>query len=638
MGRPGSAQLAARAVAAALTLAGLSCTEPASTAPADAGAPAHRPVDVSDGQLTEVSGAVTLERAGNATPAAVGPLFQDDALSTGADGRAVVTLTGGRVVELGPDARFILTSDAQGLVLNVARGLILSRVPADAAAGPQVTLRIQTPFGLTRVGQSEVSLDVGDDGAKVDVKVGSIELVSRNGQAVTVAAGEVQVLSRTGAAPWVMPAVPIEIASVSGKAELRKRDQAKWVAVSGARPTPLESGDAVRVREGRAVLEGGAGRLVATKGAEVIVVQSAPGRTAVTLNKGGLAASFAAGKRSVLALGEVSLVSEQGGQVELEKTARGYSLLALAGDVLVQRNGQRDERVEGGQAAEITDAVRATDVGREAFSLPARPGLKVFHPGIGRVALTWEGADGKPYRVEVAQEPSFTAPLLSGVVHQRFVNVAAPAKGNLYWRAFDGAALVDQGSAYFAPERRAGGELDRNKNEVKDGAEKTTIYFQDKTPVVTFSWASEEGAARYRVQVFKEGELRKPVLERLVKELRVMVPEGTLDEGRYVWGVTPLDAQDESLKGGKLNKLEISYDNAVPALTLKSPANGQAVGGQAKVVGIAPVGSKVFCNGRAVPLDDKARFDVTVPPLAGGRLICKMVKGAAEVYTIRRIR
>ncbi|MBX7097945.1 MAG: FecR domain-containing protein [Myxococcaceae bacterium] len=638
MWRSGSAQLAARAIAAALSLAVLSCTEAPPPPAVDAGGSARRPPGASDGQLTEVEGAVTLERAGQASAAKPGPLFQDDALSTGADGRAVVTLPGGRVVELGPEARFILTSDAQGLVLNVARGLILSRVPADAAAGPQVTLRIQTPFGLTRVGQSEVSLDVGDDGAKVDVKVGSIELVSRNGQAVTVAAGEAQVLSRTGATPWVMPAVPIVIASVSGKAEVRKRDQTKWALVSGARPTPLESGDAVRVRDGRAVLEGGSGRLVASKGAEVIVVQSAPGRTAVTLNKGGLAASFAPGKRSVLALGEVSLVSEQGGQVELEKTERGYSLSALAGDVVVQRDGQRDERVEGGQVAEITDTVRATDAGREPFALPARPGLKVFHPGLLRVALTWDGADGKAYRVEVAQDPSFTAPLLSGVVHQRFVNVAAPQKGNLYWRVFDGAAQVDQGSAYFAPEPRAGGELDRNKNEVKDGAEKTTIYFQDKTPVVTFSWAEEPGAARYRVQVFKEGELKKPVLERQVKELKVVVPEGTLDEGRYVWGVTPLDAKDASLKGGKLNKLEISYDNAVPALTLKSPVNGQAVGAQAKVVGIAPVGSKVFCNGRAVPLDDKARFDVAVPSLAGGRLICKMVKGAAEVYTVRRIR
>ena len=63
-------------------------------------------------------------------PAAEGPLTKGDALETGADGSASVRFADGRTVEVGPEARFVLDEDASGMVLKVARGIFLSRVPA----------------------------------------------------------------------------------------------------------------------------------------------------------------------------------------------------------------------------------------------------------------------------------------------------------------------------------------------------------------------------------------------------------------------------------------------------------------------------------------------------------------------------
>ena len=65
------------------------------------------------------------------------------------------------------------------------------------------------------------------------------------------------------------------------------------------------------------------------------------------------------------------------------------------------------------------------------------------------MSLVWDGEEGKAYRVEVASNPSYADPQLSGTVHQRFVSVQVPARGNLYWRVFDGDKELDKGSAYF---------------------------------------------------------------------------------------------------------------------------------------------------------------------------------------------
>ena len=84
-------------------------------------------------------------------------------------------------------------------------------------------------------------------------------------------------------------------------------------------------------------------------------------------------------------------------------------------------------------------------------------------------------------RVEVASDAAFKVPVLSGTARGGFVNVTPPARGSLHWRVRkpDGSEVA-RGSASFGPERSTKGELDRLRNRVPEGPEKTTIFFQDK--------------------------------------------------------------------------------------------------------------------------------------------------------------
>ncbi len=606
------------------------CSKGADGPPLDAGVAEPAPA----AHLETTKGEVTLDRGGKVGPAQLGYLFVGDAIETGEGGEATVRFPGGRRVEVGPDARFTIAEGEGGLVLNVARGLVLTRVPA-AKAGeklePQVSLSILTPFGLTRVGKSEVAVDVGADTTRVDVKIGQIELVSRNGEVTTAGAGEK--VEQGTKKVMVLPAVEVTIFA-GGKSELKKKDGKSWVAM-GKKPMALADGDAMRVKDGKATLQAGTTKLVFGKGTEVGFAKALGDETDLDLKKGDVAGTLTK-KGKVRLGGGLTLVSDLGGQFTVTRTGSGFDVSAVAGDLRIERPNEEAKVLQGGQSAKVGKAVEVTEASRDVLALPTRMGLKVFHPNVGRMSLVWDGDEGKAYRVEVAPGPSFTEPLVAGVLHQRFVSVAVPARGNLYWRVFDAEKEVDRGSAYFAPEPRSAGELDLRRNEVQDGADKTTIYYQDKPPALTFTFAGDPGAAKYKLSVFKEGALSVPVLEKSVKETQVVL-DGALAEGKYLWSVTPLDAKNAGLRGGKLNKLDIVYDNAVPTLLIKSPRNGDAGGGA--VLGVAPVGAKVFVNGRALELDDKSRFNTKVAALPGGRFFFRVVgKNGAEVYTVRTVR
>ena len=48
-----------------------------------------------------------------------------------------------------------------------------------------------------------------------------------------------------------------------------------------------------------------------------------------------------------------------------------------------------------------------------------------------------------------------------------------------------------------------------------DGADQTTIYFQDKPPSVTFAWQPNAEAAKYKVQVYRKENLSAAVAEKV---------------------------------------------------------------------------------------------------------------------------
>jgi hypothetical protein len=638
------------------------CDEDAATPSATPVAPAPVPdagPGAELGRLEGLSGEVRLERGGKTLPAVAGPLHGGDAVETGAGGAATVRFPDGRSVEVGPDARFAMGEDSGGIVMQVERGIILSRVPAAAArpsspGAKKVTLSILTPFGLTRVGSdapSEVSVAVEKDAGRVEVRLGAIEFVGKDGQelraaqgeAVAVAGGKAE-LVRTPRVVELAP-IPVTVRLGAGRAEVRPQGTVRWRPVK-KQGEVLSPGDGGRTRPGGTAvlaLEGSSSVLSLGSGTELVLESAGQGGSTdearVDLRQGGLGLQLAQGRTSRVVLPGLGLEGSGAG-LEVRRTATGYRVDAFTGQVTLVR-GESRQPLRAGERATLEGAsgvARVEPLAPSPLALSTGEGAEVYHQGLSEVAFTWEGEGAA--RVEVATDAGFTRPVLTGTVFRPFVNVSAPARGTLYWRVRrEDGTEVAKGSASFAPERPSK-DLDRVRNVVPEGPEKTTIFYQDKPPAVTFTYGEEAAAAKYRVAVYRVGALGTPVAERTVPDTRAALDAGALVEGSYLWSVTPLSASGAQLKGGRMNKLELVYDNSVPELVVASPRNGTRAAEKVRATGVAPVDARLSINGRPIPLDGKHRFSTWVEPVGTPpMLVFKMNRpGAPEVHTVRTLK
>jgi hypothetical protein len=312
-------------------------------------------------------------------------------------------------------------------------------------------------------------------------------------------------------------------------------------------------------------------------------------------------------------------------------------VLAGNGEVTV---GDERRRLAANERAAIKGTRMA--IGARAGSdvvLPTARGLHVYADGLPEVTLSWS-SQGEASLVEVASDPDFKEVLLAGKVTGNSVTVPAPRRADLYWRVTGkGGEKVQTGHARFEPDRRRSVlDLEHPHNLVGESGPMTTVYFQGVVPTLTFSYAPKAGAARYRLQVFKAAALDHPIVERVVADTRCPVDANVLEEGSYVWHAVPLGPQGQELAGGRMNKLELVYDNALTRLAIGSPKpNEVATGLEVQALGVAPLGSKLYINGKQAHLDDKGRFQekVSRAPAVVFRLVGK---NGSESYWIRKLR
>ncbi|MBL8924541.1 MAG: FecR domain-containing protein [Myxococcaceae bacterium] len=620
----------------------------------DADKPAARPAGAVDAgapltakpaaTLDAMTGSVTVTRKGATGPAVKGPLFDGDVVETGDASSAVLKFSDGRSLELGANGRIELGAEGDGLVLEIGQGTVVSRVVE--GGGPGVQLTLDTPYGLVRVGAGGVSLSVRGDEASVDVLAGDVTLVSREGSSLTLEAGAGGTLSKQGATRRVtLEPLTVVLSGKGGRAEVKKKGEKTFTVVNAKKPpVPLAAGDTVRVSGGAVTLspaqsdarvtlgagtEVGVGESVRNSGAEELALE---------VKKGSLQLGLPFGKKRTVRPGDgVALVAEQGGVLSVARVKNGLELSSTVGDVVVMTETGEPVTVKGGRSAVITKAgVEQKGPEREALVLPTRQGLRLLHPGAERVALTWPGAEDAAWRVQLGTDAALSKPLIDGVVHQPFFNTLAPARGALFWRVSQGDTEVAKGSVVCGPEKQSD-ELGGIMNEVPAGPEKTVIYFQDKPPALTFTWKKpDKPVSEYLLKVYRAGNLAAPIAERRTPATQAELPLGSISEGQYQWDVTWLDAAGTPIgTAGKMNQLELQYDNAVRALLIKAPRNGDPPAAKVAVSGIAPMGVKVSANGQLLTLDAKARFSGQVTPLSRGRVAFRSVFEGSETYVVR---
>jgi hypothetical protein len=276
-----------------------------------------------------------------------------------------------------------------------------------------------------------------------------------------------------------------------------------------------------------------------------------------------------------------------------------------------------------------------------ALLLPWSPRLRVYGDRLGSslkqvsLALATKGQGAEPIAVQVARDPRFEQEIWSGVVRDGFVTVPAPERGDLYWRRRGDKASA--GHVRFLPDRApAPVRTGSPHNVVSETHSNTTVHFQGAAPpALTLTWSATAGAQRYRVQIFRAGDPGGPIFERTVSDTRCTVEPGRLREGGYVWNAQPLDAAGTAVGPGRMNKLDLAYDNALDALAISrlEARSGRERGFD--VAGTAPLGARLFVNGKPTSLDDKGRFSLRLdgaPPLLVFRVLAR---DGAESYWVK---
>ena len=607
--------------------------------------------------VVQTAGTATRTAAGGAQAPAAGPLAAGDLIVTGADGSAVVRLSDGHELDLQPDTRLRVEPGADGeIVLRLESGSILSRL-ADKPAAGAISLSILTPFGVTRVPRApgEAAIEVRPDGANIVVAMGEIDFVDHNGRSTRAGAGDQLEVSLGG-----VQLIPAGVRTVTGEGIdlVLSADRGQLLVrppgtrrFARQRSVTAAPGTAYRLSgaDGRARLVAGSLRARLSGGAEgrlgAAEHAAEADRYELGLARGTALVQLPGGRpqelRVPIGKQDATLRASDPGALRLVRGKQGLTVAVFLGEVEVELGGRRQRLAAGDRVQLSARGLAPVSRAAPAMTLPTARGLQVHADALEEVAVSWP-SDLTDARIEVASDPQFTDVMLDGHPGGTQASIPAPARGELYWRVTgqrQGGPTTLLGHARFRPDRgRSVLDLTNPRNLVTETGEITTVYFQSVLPALTFSFAGRPQARRYQLRVYRAGALDRPILQREVASTQCSFEAGALAEGSYLWHAVAVDAEGKQSGGGLMNKLELVYDNALNTLAIGSPKPGaRASGREIPVSGIAPIGSKLFVNGQAVPLDEKGRFDLQVQ--RSSAVVFRLVEhDGSQSYWVRALR
>ena len=265
-----------------------------------------------------------------------------------------------------------------------------------------------------------------------------------------------------------------------------------------------------------------------------------------------------------------------------------------------------------------------------------------YEESIPPMMFTWSSktipAEG--YDIELATDRDFSNTILrERLPKPRFV-FDRIAPGRFFWRVLADGEWVRGTFKVTRLQGSQGCTKCKRTNIINDTGEKTVVYFQKALPAITFKWKQVAGAVSYRLKVFVDGKFEKPKIDQVVTTTSLGTNAGTLPEGKYFWLVVALDAQNGELPTGKMNNLEIAYDNAVPNLVIKSPSQGIKLSQNSLLTqGEVQLGASLMINGKRIRLDSKGRFSHSLKLSRGNnRLVYRtLARDGIERYYTREV-
>ena len=591
-------------------------------------------------KLVAVEGRVDLERDGGVAKAVTGPLFEDDVVATGAASRAVLRDSAGRELELGEDTRFKVGAKLSSV--EVLAGDISFLSDDDGGTGWS-GLSVRTPYGVARLsGGATGSLRFVDGGVSGSVTFGTFEFdvpdagtrSAKAGESFGVTFGEFEF-----EAPAVAPPAPaidgLTLNVEAGKPQLKRPGDARY---SPAKPKEsVPAGTAFQLPPGAAArLSGRNVDAVLTAGSSGVAEgqRTESGQSVLSLSKslGPLTLQFSGKGPAVVELGEVKVGGGAESSVAVTQVGKKKRVEVKAGEVAVTVNGVATTLKAG-------DAV-LVDAGGAVAAPVTRPGLVVN--AVTRVRVAADVKDlgllfpDDTNRVQVARDPDFAAPFITGTVGKQVV-VPQTSKAPVFFRVLDAQGQpAKQGRIDFFPDNASARDTATRTDTVAETGLRATVFYQSKVPALTFQFAAQADAKAWNFILVSADALKTPIVERKAGESKLVLEPGVLKEGEYFWSATPLDGNGAAKAGVRMNKLSVVYDNARTSLLIDRPLSGERASPGTTASGVAPRSSQLFINGRLVRPDDSGRFSVKVG--AVDQVIFRVVTGETETWWVRKLK
>ena len=601
-------------------------------------------------------------------------LVPGDVVSTGADSAAVLVFVVGTKLELGAHTSLVLRRG--GGTAATMGAVLLGGVARASSAEGRVSLTIGTPFGFAEIGTGAVDLVVsaehglrvlvgqvsvlGDAGVRTAVKAG--EALTVAGLVVTIggqtsvsglrfplrqdAVADLFVAADAGVADIVLQPLTFVLLANSKQTLVRRAGSDAWTRPK--KRDDLGPGDSVRTRRSGALVRfADAGDVVMQGSSQVQFDEALQGsgvaKVAYGVKHGGISLQLSKRAGVVLAhtvavLGQAVTVTPgtRSADVDISCDETSADVRVRAGKAVLGDGTQ----VLAGQAVHIegdgkVGAVRPLAVPWVTVA-PGSQAVIHYRNSPPAVGFRWSTGESTVQIFELASDAQLRHVRYHEAIAGGYLVLEKLPEGDSFWR------VAGKPAGFFSLQLE--GDADcancRRNNVIKDTGEKTVVYFQQALPAITLRWDTRELATQYNVKVFADGQFDTPLADVSSKKNRHVFPAGDLEEGVYFWHVEALDASGSVLARGKMNRLEIAYDNAVTALVIKSPAPEQRLRDSAVTTrGEIEQGAEVFINDKAVELDGEGRFAHTVPLVRGlNTLVYRVVtKERVEHFYVRRV-
>jgi hypothetical protein len=214
-------------------------------------------------------------------------------------------------------------------------------------------------------------------------------------------------------------------------------------------------------------------------------------------------------------------------------------------------------------------------------------------------------------------------------------------EGRTFWRATDRPDAV--GEIAISPDDNQPCLDCRVAQTVQDSGDRVVLRYENLLPRVTLEWAStasDASDANVVLSIFKDSDLRTPVLSQTLTGHRFLLPDQLLKDGSYHWYVQRPGSAVTKDPASAINTLSIEHETHTDGLILTTPTLGQRVRQRRlRSKGRVAAGAKLYLNGRAVPVRRDGSFKVPVKLKVGrNRLIYRITQPQeADRYYIRDV-